>query len=766
MRVLAKLGLPAAPAALPETRRRALAALAVVAAVAWVGHALIATLGVGGPVAADLSSGILHNALEFLAAGACFGRAAWDRRNRIAWLLIAAGVTSYSIGETLWYVWLGRLASPPFPSICDAFWLSFYLLAFAGLALLARERLRVSHATLWLDGAMGVLVLSSFGILALLEPVAASGQGSFAAVATNLAYPLLDLLLLALIVAVFAASAWRPGAAWATLGVGVGLLVAADSWYVWRAALGVALDGGFIDPLYALAMLVLGIAAWQRLDQPPALDRGGVRVLALPSLFVVLAAGILGYASFTRVNTVAVVCAIAVLVLVVVRTGLTFRDVRQLADTRRLALTDDLTGLPNRRHLLASLADELGRADASDNGVALLLVDLDRFKELNDTFGHHVGDLLLCQLGERVRSVLGHDHLTARLGGDEFAVVIADRAPATAAAAVAGRLLAVMQEPFLLDGMPTHVDASIGAAVHPRNSGDVATLLRHADLAMYAAKRSRSGFEPYREELDAGSPERVELVGQLAAAMEAGELVVHFQPKVDLVTGALAGVEALVRWQHPRLGLLMPGRFLPAVEQTGLIRPLTRHVLERSLSQAAAWRRAGTPVEVAVNLSVLNLLDEQLPLDVARRLERHDLPGSSLRVEVTESAVMSDPDRAATTLEALRRLGVSVALDDFGTGYSSLSLLAWLPVDEIKIDRSFVARMAGDARSEAIIRTTIELARSLDLKVVAEGVEDADQLARLRVLGCHSVQGYLLGRPVPAAELAVEPRGNDLRRAA
>jgi diguanylate cyclase len=594
--------LPAVLAALPRRRRLVLLALATVSCAGWVAHAAISILGVGGPDAAGLSSGFLHNALECAGAAACFARAGSERRNRVAWILIGSGIASYAVGETLWYVWLGRLASPPFPSVCDAFWLGFYVLAFAGLGVLARERLRVTQATLWLDGAMGVLVLSSLGILTVLEPVAASGQGSFAAVATNLAYPVLDLLLLALIVAVFAASAWRPGRAWATIAVGVAILVAADCWYVWRAAAGSALDGGLIDALYALAMLVFGASAWLRLDRQPALDRTRVRMLALPSLFVVLAAGILGYASMTRINTVAVVCALAVLALVVVRTGLTFRDVRQLADTRRQALTDDLTGIANRRMLLAVLEDAVERCAASRTGVALLLLDLDRFKDLNDTFGHHVGDLLLRQVSERLGEALGDGSLLARLGGDEFAVIVTAEHPVEAAAEVADRLLRAMEAPFVLEGIFTRVDASIGAAAHPGDSPDVATMLRHADVAMYAAKRGRTGFEQFREDSNAQTRERVELLGQLGAALETDELVVHFQPKADLPDGSLAGVEALVRWQHPELGLLTPDRFLPGVEQSGLIRPLTRCVLDRSLAQAAAWRHAGTPVEVAVNL--------------------------------------------------------------------------------------------------------------------------------------------------------------------
>jgi diguanylate cyclase (GGDEF)-like protein len=430
------------------------------------------------------------------------------------------------------------------------------------------------------------------------------------------------------------------------------------------------------------------------------------------------------------------------------RMALLMRETASLALTRRLSLTDDLTGLGNRRAFTA----EAEAAIAEGNPFALLMIDLDQFKELNDTLGHHVGDELLRGIGPRLAATVRPGDLVARLGGDEFGVLLRG-ADERAACVVCDRMREGLARPFALAGISLHVGASIGVAVHPDHADDAGTLLRHADVAMYEAKRGRTGFAVYASEGDHHSRDRLALAGEMRAALAEDQLVLHYQPLADLASGELRGVEALVRWRHPERGLLAPGAFLPAIEHTDLMRELSHRVLSMAMVQAAAWRDAGLTWRVSVNLSATDLLDRQLVDDVAALLRRHSVPPGQITLEVTESVLMTDPQRAMVVLGELRTLGVRLALDDFGTGWSSLTHLQRLPVDEIKIDRSFVAAMAAEARAAAIVSSTVDLAHAVGLRVVAEGIEDEATWSRLRAVGCDAAQGYYLSRPLPAGEL-------------
>jgi diguanylate cyclase len=322
---------------------------------------------------------------------------------------------------------------------------------------------------------------------------------------------------------------------------------------------------------------------------------------------------------------------------------------------------------------------------------------------------------------------------------------------------VAREVRSIVGAPFAIDGVPVAVDAAVGVAVSPEDGRDADTLLGRADVAMYAAKARRLGVARYDAGFDTSDRDRLALMSQLRGAIERGEIVLHYQPKVDLRTGAVCGVEALVRWQHPERGLVPPGAFVPYAEQSGLTRDLTRRVLELAVQQAETWRRAGRPVPVAVNVTMFDLLDAGFASELEALLARVGLPACNLQLELTESAVMSEPERVLSVLEQVRALGVGVAVDDFGTGYSSLGHLARLPVDTIKIDRSFVAALGADDASRAIVAATIDLGHALGLRVVAEGIEDGRAAAELRALGCDIGQGYGLGRPVPAGELSLAP---------
>jgi diguanylate cyclase len=444
------------------------------------------------------------------------------------------------------------------------------------------------------------------------------------------------------------------------------------------------------------------------------------------------------------------IVALAVFLLVLV--GYQRRLVRQAAASSHQALHDALTGLPNRELFADRVGQAIRTADRELQPAALLLLDLDRFKDVNDTLGHHHGDELLCEVGTRLQEALRQVDTVARLGGDEFAVLVPG-ATGEGAAAVADKLRAALHAPLTLDGVTLDLDASIGIAVYPDHGDDTAELLQHADVAMYAAKAAHAGFMVYDPAVDQHSPRRLALLGGLRRALERDELVLHYQPKADLQSGQILGVEALVRWQHPDHGLLAPEEFIPLAERTGLIHPLTRWVLDAALRQAAQWQQAGHRLSVAVNVSTRCLLDPGFPDEVAERLHAWQVPAGSLMLEVTESAVMADPARALDVLGRLHAMGVKLAVDDFGTGYSSMAYLKALPVDELKVDRSFVGQMADSSSDAVIVRSTIDLGHNLGLRVVAEGVETQAAWQELEALGCDTAQGFYLGRPMPASDL-------------
>jgi diguanylate cyclase (GGDEF)-like protein/PAS domain S-box-containing protein len=417
------------------------------------------------------------------------------------------------------------------------------------------------------------------------------------------------------------------------------------------------------------------------------------------------------------------------------------------------ALHDGLTSLPNRVLLDDRLQQAILLANRDRTGLALLVLDLDRFKDVNDTLGHPSGDELLQQVAIRLRSVLRASDTVARLGGDEFGVVLPTAGDASLASRVARMIVPSLEQPFSIGDQQVSVGASVGVAVYPEHGSDAKTLLRRADVAMYIAKRAGGGHALYAFDQDMNAPERLELIGQLREAIENDDLVLYYQPKLNLRTGQCQRLEALVRWRHPRRGLIPPDQFIPLAEQTGLIRPLTEWVLAAAIRQCRVWQDAGLDMGVAVNLSMRNLHDPDLVSQIAELLGAWEVPAGLLKVEVTESAVMTNPARALETLVAIREMGVEVAIDDFGTGHSSLSYLKRLPVTEIKLDRSFVRDMHLNENDFAIVRSTVELAHQLGLRVVAEGVEDRVTWDLLADMDCDAAQGYFMSPPLPAADV-------------
>ena len=426
---------------------------------------------------------------------------------------------------------------------------------------------------------------------------------------------------------------------------------------------------------------------------------------------------------------------------------------RQARENSRLARYDQLTGLPNRTLFREHVAQALGESDPLAPTVAVLLLDIDAFKQVNDTLGHRTGDEVLREVARRLQTRLGPEALLARLGNDEYAILQPLAGGAADAPTVAAAAQAAMEAPITLDGVALNVEVSIGIAIAPDHAHDADTLLQRADMALDRARARRGRVEVYSPEYDQSGAARLALLGEVRPALERGEFVLFYQPQLDLASGRVNSVEALLRWRHPERGMVAPLEFISLIEQTALVGPVTLHVIELALRQLAAWRADGLELGISVNLSARNLHEPELAQQIETLLRSHAVPAAALTVEVTESAAMADPDTAVSLLDTLRTLGVGVSIDDFGSGHASIAYLARLPASELKIDRSFVSRMCESPRDAAIVRTTIDLARHLELRVVAEGIETTAVCERLAAMGCDTGQGYLISRPAPAEEL-------------
>jgi diguanylate cyclase (GGDEF)-like protein len=433
------------------------------------------------------------------------------------------------------------------------------------------------------------------------------------------------------------------------------------------------------------------------------------------------------------------------------------RQQRRQADETiyHLAYTDPVTGLPNRARFRELAQEKIASGQLEKRIIAMLLMDLDHFKEVNDTLGHDRGDQLLQQVGLRLRNALFLPDVVARLGGDEFGILLSRLAVPDDIKHVIKKLHDCLELPIMIDGIPIAVEVSIGAALAPVHANDVDALLQRADIAMYRAKQMASEYAVYEPKFNLYSPERLGLMAELRDALDQNQLLLHFQPKLDIKTGHIVGVEALVRWRHPRLGMIPPEKFILPAEQTGLINPLTRWVLIEALTSSQLARSDGIRLQVSVNLSARLLHDPQLPKMIAEVLDATGTEPGLLTLEVTESAIVLDPKRAEENQAALSRMGARISIDDFGTGYTSLASIKYLPVNEIKIDKSFVINMMTDKKNEMIVRTVIDFGHNFGLTVVAEGVETKEILDALAALGCDEVQGYYISKP-----MAYEPLKN------
>lgn len=698
---------------------------------------------------------------ELLASGLCIASGLRRRTGRAIPLILGAALASWALGDLALTIESLHGATPATPSIADAFYLGFFPLAYVALVLFIRGEAGRLTATNWLDAAVAGLgaaaLCAAFAFQAIEHSVGHHGL----AVAVNLAYPVGDVLLLLLVVGGSAALSGGGRVAWRLVAVGIIVNVLGDTSNLLQTTrfLG-AMGGGHVGTIinqiaWPTSILLMSMAMWIPRGQPDPLSIPRAPGFVLPGLAAASGLTIVYLGTVGHINHIASTLASLTLLLVVIRTGLSIRSLQALTRQRqRLAVTDDLTGLGNRRHLFEVLEIYFATPAPERRPLAFLFIDLDGFKQVNDSFGHPVGDEILGRVGDRLAASLRDTDLMTRLGGDEFAAVLMD-AEADEAAATARRLTAALEEPFTIDAVTTRIGASIGISLAPVHAGDGPDLMLCADVAMYRAKLGAAPFALYEHDFDSGTS-RLDLADQLHAAIHCDQLTLDYQPQLDLRGGDTITVEALVRWRHPTLGLITPLNFLPLAEEAGLMSSLTGWVLRRALEQCSEWRAAGHRVRVSVNVSAGDLLDPGLLERVGEQLERSGLPPEALVLEITETSLVSDFEHSRQVLARLHELGIEVSIDDFGAGFTSLAYLSALQVDELKLDRTFIARLAGPdrARDVELVRATVHLGHALGLRVVAEGIENAQTLELLREVGCDLVQGYFVGKPVPPERLA------------
>ncbi len=647
------------------------------------------------------------------------------------------------------------------PSLFDACSLAFFPFAYAALVLFVRGEVRRISSASWLDGAVAGTGAAAVCAAFAFQSIDSLVRGTTLATITNFAYPIGDLLLLCLVVGGSTVLAGRRRTPWLLIAAAVMLNVAGNTARFAGTDLGRAGDV-LLAMAWPTSIFLLSMAMWVRRQPLERFTEPKPATFVIPGVSTLAAFIVLYVGNLHRTSRVAFLLATVTLLLVGIRLVTSVRSLGALSVQRRhQSLTDELTGLANRRCLalvLDSYFAEYDPADPEPRALAFLFIDLDRFKEVNDTFGHPAGDQLLRQIGPRLRTCLRESDLLVRLGGDEFVVLLLG-ADAVHATDVAQRLSDVLSQPFEVEAMQASVAASIGIALAPGDASDAVTLLSCADIAMYRAKVEGLAYAVHQPDLDKYG-NRLQFLEDLQTAIDQGQLLLHYQPQRDLRTGTVVAVESLLRWAHPELGLLPPMEFLPFAEEAGLIRPITRFVLREAIAQCAKWRAAGNLWTVSVNISAGNLVDPHLRYLVRELLHLYDVPPQALVLEITETTVISDFERAAEVIQHLRDLGVVVSVDDFGAGFTSLAHLSNLAVKELKLDRVFISRITSEdgVRDLNLVRATIELGHAMGLRIVAEGIEDEETLQLLSELGCDLGQGYFIGKPKHADAFAVRPQ--------
>ncbi|MGH9016222.1 MAG: putative bifunctional diguanylate cyclase/phosphodiesterase [Acidimicrobiales bacterium] len=673
---------------------------------------------------------------------------------RAAWSAMAIGIALNGLANLVFLLHDQNVHPLGSPAPSDIAYLLSDSAFIVGVALMTQASFGRGHLSIRLDGMVAGLASGAAVAMLWFEPLLHVNGNPWQG-AVRVAYPLCDLVLLVLVIAGLAPRRYR--LTWSTglLVLGILWFVAGDVMYLNQASPHVVMEGRPVNGTWVIAIWLIGLSAWGREDRRTLPRRHSsvapAGIALVPIVFGFLSLALLALSLTRHDAPTASDMALGALGVVIARMALTLRELRRGAENFRDARTDQLTALQNRRAFLEDAEVKLETARPPEH-VGVLLVDLDGFKEINDSLGHHCGDELLRIVANRFQRKIANRGSVARLGGDEFASACVVSS-SQELVVVAQELAETLFDPISLDGVTVRVGASIGVSISPEHGTTHSDLLRSADVAMYEAKRSRSIVCVYHPDHDLNSRERLELIDDLRTAINSRSLTLHYQPTLNLHSETVVGVEALVRWHHPKQGLLQPESFVPLAERVGLIPQLTRAVLEMAIDEAAHLEHGGHPLQMSVNISRYDLVDEELPEFIDALLELHDVPHSRLTLEVTESCIGSDPARARRSIDELRARGIRISIDDFGVGYSSMSQLLELPIDELKIDKSFVLLLEEDDRARAIISSTVELARALKLVVVAEGAERASNLNSLAYLGVDIAQGFHIARPLTAHEL-------------
>ncbi|MFI5958564.1 putative bifunctional diguanylate cyclase/phosphodiesterase [Cryptosporangium sp. NPDC051539] len=755
-------------------RHRVVAAAWCLAAVLMTVHAAWVWTGHGETSPARLwSDGAPFAATLLIACGVTATRAVTNQHQRWAWMFFAVGVGLNGSGYFIYDVvaWAGRV---PSASLADIVWFPVIPHFILGLWTLARARVGSMRTEVYVGAAAVAFLAASLFAAAVGSSVLTWDTDGPIESLVNLYYPTLDMVMIGSLAAVATLAGGRLGRAWGFLAAAVVLTAVGDAWLARLVAQnGTAVE--MLDPIWSYAGLLIAAAAWQRPHRLTYRPLGLVE-LATPLVTMVLAASVVVGAALLTLPVVVVVLAAIAIAFSAIRLALGLHSMLSAAEFHRLALSDDLTGLYNRRGFLQGVEEALAGRKPTAAVRAVLMLDLDHFKDINDGLGHQTGDRVLAAVGTRLADALEPDDLVARLGGDEFAVLTAVSA-GQSFEQVVERLFRAVRQPLQAGRIALPIDVSIGVTVESdAPEGTPAEraleLLRCADMAMYRAKAERRGwtrFDPLgadqqRDALELAGELRTVLTGTTpavpaspASSADCGWLELHYQPLVAV--SGLEGIrcEALVRWVHPRYGMVPPDRFVGLAERTGLVPYLTRRVLQMALDQVAVWRSAGAPATVSVNLSASDMASPTLMDEVLDGLTARGLPPEALTVEITEQTAIGDLDTGRDALAVLRSAGIGVAIDDFGTGYSALSYLQRLPATELKLDRSLTTKILEDPAAAAIVQACIDLAHTLELEVVAEGIETQELADALVDRGCDWLQGWLFGRPAPAGPQPAHP---------
>ncbi len=668
------------------------------------------------------------------------GRARLKDGTRVAWLLLTAATTSWLLSEV--FLALASADNPAGPLWVQAAFLIFSPLTYLALALLLRAATPETATSAYLDGV--IIALTVAALMVLFRPLSVGDEADLPDLLLALSYPTLDLLQLTLLVAALVVLGRAAGWAWWCFLAGSALIWFGDSYWLLGLSLGQTQSNSGADMVWPLGMLLMAVGAWLPLRSNASQPH---LAWALPLLLTAAAFALIVYATFAPVPPLSVVLATGAVVAGALRSMGAFRSAAGRAHAQHLARTDELTGLTNRRGLMRIAGPVFGQPRA------LLLVDVDRFKQINDNLGHQAGDDVLHGLSVRFRALVGEGCVAARIGGDEFVFLLPADSTADDARSIAQALHGIAARPVQASGMDLQVELSIGIAVAPHHGSTLSDLMLAADRAMYRAKREHVSTQVYDPLWDGGQSGNLMVLQELRSGLERSEFTCYFQPQLDVLSNEIVAVEALVRWQHPLRGLLAAGEFLPLVEQTTLIRPLTDRILSISLQHLRQWDTAGIHLRLCVNISATSLLDRSLPLRLTELLSDHQIAAARLTLEITETALSGDEDRVRLVLFQLHEIGVEISIDDYGSGYSSLHQIGTMQAQELKLDREFVTGVGQRADLRSILAATVHLAHGLRLRMVAEGVESAADLDQVRLSGCDLAQGFYISKPLAAASL-------------